>query len=166
MDPELFGHRTLADLQLQMQMQHAAMAMPYDDHTAPPTNAPGNAPASSITAPADAELEPEATTDPFPLMRLPIELREIIYSHYFAPEWDERYRDNFGPSGGKHKFHVDLFRVCSTVRYEAQKVWQREHTFVKVLTPWAEVGTFASLRSHESGHCIWWLLIECIANPL
>jgi hypothetical protein len=166
MDPELFGRRTLADLQLQMQMQHSAMAMPYDTHTAPLADAPDNAPGASVTEPAHTELEPEAIPDPFPLMRLPIELREIIYSHYFAPEWDERYRDNFGLSGGKHKFHVDLFRVCSTVRYEAQKVWQREHTFVKVVTPWAEVGTFASLRNYRGGRGIRWPLMECVADSL
>ena len=83
-------------------------------------------------------------TESSPLMRLPLELREIIYSHYFAPEKQEP--DKFF-GGGKYKFRFELLRVCKRIYYEAQTVWRRKHVFVRIETPWPQAGMSASLFS-------------------
>jgi hypothetical protein len=75
--------------------------------------------------------------DSSPLMRLPLELREIVYSHYFAAV--KLAPDEFF-CGGRYKFQFELLRVCKRVYYEAQTVWRRENVFVRIETPWSETG--------------------------
>ncbi|KAF2679956.1 hypothetical protein K458DRAFT_490342 [Lentithecium fluviatile CBS 122367] len=70
-----------------------------------------------------------------PLMRLPLELRELVYSHYFEPDKSPP-DDYFG--GGKYKFRFELLRVCKSVYLEAQTVWRRENVFVRIETPWPQ----------------------------
>ncbi|PSN64919.1 hypothetical protein BS50DRAFT_601474 [Corynespora cassiicola Philippines] len=64
-------------------------------------------------------------------LRLPLELREEIYSLYLQPETKE---GEFG--GGQYHFDLDLYRVNRQLYYEAQTVFRREHVFVRIETPW------------------------------
>ncbi|KAF2788797.1 hypothetical protein K505DRAFT_314239 [Melanomma pulvis-pyrius CBS 109.77] len=69
----------------------------------------------------------------FPFLRLPLELREAVYSLYFNPA--SRLVDGeFG--GGQYRFEFDLYRVNKQVYSEAENVFRRENVFVRIDTPW------------------------------
>lgn len=77
-----------------------------------------------------------ATT--FPFLRLPLELREAIYSEYFNPashlvdgEW----------GGGQYRFEFALYHVNKQIHSEAENVFRRENVFVRIETPWPTAGT-------------------------
>lgn len=85
------------------------------------------------------------TAKPFPFLRLPLELREAIYSLYFKPA--DRLIQNTsleaqGYFGGVYKFDLDLWRVNKQVYEESRRVWQRENVFVKIATPWPSAGMY------------------------
>ncbi|EOA86571.1 uncharacterized protein SETTUDRAFT_162810 [Exserohilum turcica Et28A] len=75
----------------------------------------------------------------FPFLRLPLELREQVYSHYFHPgdhlvqNADLEAR---GFYGGVYRWDLSVLHVCKQVYAESKKVWRRENVFVKVATPW------------------------------
>lgn len=74
----------------------------------------------------------------FPFLRLPLELREAVYSLYFNPA--SRLVDGeFG--GGQYRFEFDLYRVNKQVYSEAENVFRRENVFVRIETPWPTAGT-------------------------
>ncbi|KAJ4364007.1 hypothetical protein N0V83_009462 [Neocucurbitaria cava] len=82
---------------------------------------------------------------PFPFLRLPLELREAIYSLYFKPA--DRLIQNTsleaqGYFGGVYRFDLDLWRVNKQVYEESRRVWQRENVFVKIATPWPSAGMY------------------------
>lgn len=89
----------------------------------------------------------EAATapDPFPFLRLPLELREQIYSIYFSPA-DHLVKSTEleakGFFGGVYQWDFDVLRVNKQVYEEAKKVWRRENVFVKVATPWPSAGMY------------------------
>jgi hypothetical protein len=89
----------------------------------------------------------EAATapDPLPFLRLPLELREQIYSLYFSPT-DHLVKSTEleakGFFGGVYQWDFDVFRVNKQVYEEAKKVWRRENVFVKVATPWPSAGMY------------------------
>jgi hypothetical protein len=91
--------------------------------------------------PEDASTAPAA----FPFLRLPLELREQIYSLYFKPA-DHLVRtvglEAKGFFGGVYQWDFDLWRVNKQVYAEAKKVWKRENIFVKVATPWPSAGMY------------------------
>ncbi|CAO2649764.1 Nn.00g010560.m01.CDS01 [Neocucurbitaria sp. VM-36] len=92
---------------------------------------------SSVTAPSAAV--------PFPFLRLPLELREAIYSLYFKPA--DRLVQNTsleaqGYFGGVYKFDLDLWRVNKQIHQESRRVWKRENVFVKIATPWPSAGMY------------------------
>ncbi|CAN9187214.1 unnamed protein product [Alternaria alternata] len=103
-------------------------------------------PFASRSTPLESPPEPpivseEAATapDPFPFLRLPLELREQIYSIYFSPA-DHLVKSTEleakGFFGGVYQWDFDVLRVNKQVYEEAKKVWRRENVFVKVATPW------------------------------
>ncbi|RYN47893.1 hypothetical protein AA0114_g7331 [Alternaria tenuissima] len=103
-------------------------------------------PFASRSTPPESHPEPpivseEAATapDPFPFLRLPLELREQIYSIYFSPA-DHLVKSTEleakGFFGGVYQWDFDVLRVNKQVYEEAKKVWRRENVFVKVATPW------------------------------
>lgn len=77
--------------------------------------------------------------NPSPLLRLPLELRELIYSAYLTPDRSEP-DDYYG--GGKYRFRFELLRACKSIYYEALTVWRREYVFVRIETPWSQAGGF------------------------
>ncbi|KAF1954942.1 hypothetical protein CC80DRAFT_416109 [Byssothecium circinans] len=88
---------------------------------------------------------PHATTpQPFPLLRLPLELREHIFAFYFNPfdrlTGDQEFGDPTGATGfggGKYKFDLRLLRVNKQIYREASGVWKRVGGhFVMIDTPW------------------------------
>ncbi|KAF2875772.1 hypothetical protein BDV95DRAFT_537419 [Massariosphaeria phaeospora] len=94
--------------------------------------------------------------EPFPIMRLPLELRESIYAHYYVPDAGGVARDSEGGFFQSYDFDLRLNRVSKQVHAEAMKVFRRQFVFVKVQTPWptAEYHKRAKDRS---------MLIVCIA---
>ncbi|CAI9625262.1 unnamed protein product [Alternaria burnsii] len=103
-------------------------------------------PFASRSTPPESPPEPpivseEAATvpDPFPFLRLPLELREQIYSIYFSPAnhlVKSTELEAKGFFGGVYQWDFDVLRVNKQVCEEAKKVWRRENIFVKVATPW------------------------------
>ncbi|KAH7347057.1 hypothetical protein BKA66DRAFT_477957 [Pyrenochaeta sp. MPI-SDFR-AT-0127] len=80
-----------------------------------------------------------ADAESFPFLRLPLELREAIYSLYFKPSdrLDQSPSlDAQGYFGGVYRFDLNLSRVNKQVYDEAKKVWKRENVFIKIATPW------------------------------
>ncbi|KAL6702795.1 hypothetical protein ACN47E_000931 [Coniothyrium glycines] len=82
----------------------------------------------------------------FPFLDLPLELREAIYSLYFKPA--DRLIHNAaleeqGFYGGLYVFDFNLYRASKQIHKEAQRVWQRENVFVKILTPWPSAGMYS-----------------------
>ncbi|PVI02158.1 hypothetical protein DM02DRAFT_523383 [Periconia macrospinosa] len=70
----------------------------------------------------------------FPLLRLPLELREHIYSYYFRPG---DCLETHSASGGHYHFEFALFRVSKQIYAEARTLWRRKFAyFVKLATPW------------------------------
>lgn len=109
-------------------------------------------PFASRSTPPESHPEPpivseEAATapDPFPFLRLPLELREQIYSIYFSPA-DHLVKSTEleakGFFGGVYQWDFDVLRVNKQVYEEAKKVWRRENVFVKVATPWPSAGMY------------------------
>jgi hypothetical protein len=86
-----------------------------------------------------------STTQPFPFLALPLELRESIYSLYFKPA-DRLVRNAAleaqGFFGGVYQFDFDLYRVNRQMYNEARRVWKRENVFVKIATPWPSAGMY------------------------
>lgn len=81
---------------------------------------------------------------PFPFLRLPLELREVIYGLYFNPA-DRQVMHTRG--GVEYNFEFDLLRANKQVYYEAQSVFRRENIFIRIETPWSETGiTFSSFK--------------------
>ncbi|OCK75497.1 hypothetical protein K432DRAFT_429380 [Lepidopterella palustris CBS 459.81] len=72
---------------------------------------------------------------PFPFLCLPLELREAVYSHYFNPASHLVPREG---GGSKYRFDFDIYLASHQLRLESQKVFRREHIFIKVETPWLE----------------------------
>ena len=81
----------------------------------------------------------------FPFLRLPLELREQVYSHYVHPgdhlvqNADLEAR---GFYGGVYRWDLSVLHVCKQVYAESKKVWRRENVFVKVATPWPSAGMY------------------------
>jgi hypothetical protein len=112
---------------------------------------PSDEPAMSDTMPSNL----------FPFLRLPLELREQIYSHYFHPG-DHLVKNGEleakGFYGGVYQWDFDLWRVSKQVYGESKKVWKRENVFVKIATPWPTAGMYrvyllASDGFAEGGRC-------------
>ena len=78
-------------------------------------------------------------------MRLPLELREQIYSLYFRPA-DHLLKNTDleakGFFGGVYQWDFSLWRVSRQVHEESKKVWKRENVFVKIATPWPSAGMY------------------------
>lgn len=89
----------------------------------------------------------------FPFLRLPLELREQVYSLYFKPAdritfpESTGFEDTF--NGGVYKFDFDIYSVCKQVKTEAEEVWRRENIFVCIETPWPQAGTLKSCKSRR-----------------
>ncbi|USP76359.1 hypothetical protein yc1106_03633 [Curvularia clavata] len=81
----------------------------------------------------------------FPFMRLPLELREQVYSHYFHPG-DHLVRNPVleakGFYGGVYQWDLDVFYVNKQIYRESKRVWDRENIFVKIATPWPTAGMY------------------------
>lgn len=86
-------------------------------------------------------------SDPFPFLRLPLELREQIYSLYFKPA-DRIHAPEFGEyGGGQYKFDFDIYRVNKQIKTEAEDVFRRENVFVRIETPWPQAGMLSIANS-------------------
>ncbi|OAL57471.1 hypothetical protein IQ07DRAFT_556227 [Pyrenochaeta sp. DS3sAY3a] len=82
---------------------------------------------------------------PFPFLRLPRELRDVVYSLYFKPADRLIHSHSLeakGYYGGLYKFDFDLVHVNRQVYTEASAVWRRENIFVKLATPWPSAGMY------------------------
>ncbi|KAI0606798.1 hypothetical protein TUN205_08956 [Pyrenophora tritici-repentis] len=96
-------------------------------------------PQTESPEPPESPAMAEETPKPFPFMRLPLELREQIYSIYTNPadhlvkNVDLEARGFFG---GIYKWDFDLWTVSKQIYAESKKVWKRENVFVKIATPW------------------------------
>lgn len=81
----------------------------------------------------------------FPFLRLPLELREQVYSHYFHPG-DHLVRntalESKGFFGGVYHWDLDVFYVNKQIHRESKRVWRRENIFVKIATPWPSAGMY------------------------
>jgi hypothetical protein len=89
-------------------------------------------------------------TDSFPFLRLPLELREQVYSLYFKPADRITFPEATGFddafNGGIYKFDFDIYSVSKQVKTEAEEVWRRENVFVCIETPWPQAGTLKAFR--------------------
>ena len=82
---------------------------------------------------------PGTTTQHFPFFRLPLELREAVYSHYFDPV-THLIACEKGAEKSSYRFDLDLYLASSQIYREAQKVFRREFKFIRIETPWPETG--------------------------
>ncbi|KAI4156612.1 MAG: hypothetical protein LQ340_000159 [Diploschistes diacapsis] len=71
----------------------------------------------------------------FPFLRLPGELRELIYLKALAPV--ENTRD-LGDGHKAYAFDLSIFRVNQQLYYEARKIFRDNNVFVVIATPWHE----------------------------
>lgn len=77
----------------------------------------------------------------FPLLQLPLELREQIYAHYFDPT---THLDTGGcDGGGRYDFDFALYRASKQIYLEAQTMFRRENVFVRIETPWPTAGMYS-----------------------
>ena len=86
----------------------------------------------------------------FPFLRLPLELREQIYTYYFNPADRLEACEYFG-GAGQYRFNFGLYRVNKQIHVEAKTVFRRQNVFVRIETPWPQAGmapTFISLTHH------------------
>lgn len=94
------------------------------------------------------------TTPPSPFLRLPLELREQIYSLYFKPS-DRLHTspalEAQGLFGGVYRFEFDLWRTSRQIYEESSRVWRRENVFVKIATPWPSAGMYRVYLMGETG---------------
>ncbi|OCL07580.1 hypothetical protein AOQ84DRAFT_254311, partial [Glonium stellatum] len=76
---------------------------------------------------------------------LPLELREAVYGHYFAPASHLTASEG---GGGKwsYSFDFNLYYVSRQVYREARKVFRRELNFIRVETPWPETAVLDEPR--------------------
>ena len=82
---------------------------------------------------------PGTTTQHFPFLRLPLELREAVYSHYFDPA-THLIACEGGTGKSSYRFDFNIYLASSQIYREAQKVFRRELSFIRVETPWPETG--------------------------
>ncbi|KAJ4299524.1 NADH dehydrogenase [ubiquinone] 1 alpha subcomplex assembly factor 3 [Kalmusia sp. IMI 367209] len=92
---------------------------------------------------------------PFPLLRLPLELREQIYAEYFNPrDRLETFELDVGPTGNssyrRYNFEFGLLRTSKQVYLEAVKVWRMRNVFLRLETPWPTAGMVHHISSE--GH--------------
>lgn len=93
--------------------------------------------------PPPKPLQPVPET-PFPFMRLPLELREQIYSEYFDPKQRlGSFELDIGPEGRisytRYTFEFSLLSTCKQVYLEAVNIWRKNNKFMKFQTPWPTV---------------------------
>lgn len=109
----------------------ASKPKPPQDATPPPT--------------MSEDTTTSATPNPFPFLRLPLELREQIYSIYFTPA-DHLVRSEEleakGFYGGVYQWDFNLWLANKQIYAEAKTVWRRENVFVKIATPWPSAGMY------------------------
>ncbi|OCK90865.1 uncharacterized protein K441DRAFT_665601 [Cenococcum geophilum 1.58] len=74
---------------------------------------------------------PGITTQHFPFLRLPLELREAVYSHYFDPA-THLIACERGTGESSYRFDFNLYLASSQIYREAQKVFQRELSFIRI----------------------------------
>ena len=71
----------------------------------------------------------------FPFLRLPAELRELVYLKALSPAENKQVTDDGYEA---YKFDLGLLRVNRQIYYEARKVLSDNSAFVRIATPWAE----------------------------
>ena len=71
----------------------------------------------------------------FPFLRLPGELRELIYLKALLPVEN---RCEVADGHKVYKYDLTLLRVNQQIHYEARKVFRDNNVFVSVSTPWGE----------------------------
>ncbi|KNG48956.1 major facilitator superfamily transporter [Stemphylium lycopersici] len=107
---------------------------PFASRSTPRQQPSGPPPPPTVAEDPEAPLAP-----PFPFLRLPLELREQIYSHYFDPAdhlAKSPVHESKGFFGGIYEWDFDIFLANKQVYRESKKVWRREIVFVKIATPW------------------------------
>ncbi|KAH7110311.1 hypothetical protein B0J11DRAFT_499160 [Dendryphion nanum] len=77
-------------------------------------------------------------TKPFPLLRLPLELRQQIYTYYFPPSTKQTMTPTHEDTLTVYAFDLRIYLVCKQVHLEAQDVFRREYLFVRIETPWPQ----------------------------
>jgi len=87
---------------------------------------------------------------PFPFLRLPLELRQQVYGLYFDAN-DRLDPDALGGGGGMYNFEFKILRVSKQIYQEARAVWRRDNVFVKLETPWPTAG-------EDLYHSMWYKL--------
>ncbi|KAJ6274786.1 hypothetical protein PSV08DRAFT_384388 [Bipolaris maydis] len=114
---------------------------PFLSRSTPP---PQSSDPPSPPLPLMAEDAP-SSAPAFPFLRLPLELREQIYSYYFHPG-DHLVRSTAleakGFFGGVYHWDFDVFYVNKQIHRESKRVWRRENIFVKIATPWPSAGMY------------------------
>ncbi|KAF2440022.1 hypothetical protein P171DRAFT_435843 [Karstenula rhodostoma CBS 690.94] len=80
-------------------------------------------------------VQPPVPQQPFPFMRLPLELREQVYDEYFRPENRLEVYEVGDGLGGMYNFEFALLRTNKQVWQEALRSW-RKNVFVRIETPW------------------------------
>ena len=84
---------------------------------------------------------PGITTQHFPFLRLPLELREAVYSHYFDPATRLIACEmGTGKSSYRYRFDFNLYLASSQIYWEAQKVFRRELSFIRIEAPLGDIG--------------------------
>jgi hypothetical protein len=94
-------------------------------------------------------------SDPFPFLRLPLELREQVYSLYFKPaDRLDVLEADYG--GGVYRFDLNVYRVNRQIKTEAEDVFRRQNAFIRIETPWPQAGTSLPGCSIDlyRGHCM------------
>ncbi|KAH7561565.1 hypothetical protein BM1_02669 [Bipolaris maydis] len=119
---------------------------PFLSRSTPP---PQSSDPPSPPLPPMAEDAP-SSAPAFPFLRLPLELREQIYSYYFHPG-DHLVRSTAleakGFFGGVYHWDFDVFYVNKQIHRESKRVWRRENIFVKIATPWPSADAQANAFS-------------------
>ncbi|KAL9113511.1 MAG: hypothetical protein Q9227_002248 [Pyrenula ochraceoflavens] len=85
-----------------------------------------------------------------PLLRLPVEVRDIIHRMVLGPASAKR-----PPVDGysDYKFDLTLLLVNRQIHDEARHIFQRLHTFIKITTPWPEAQQHVALQGYVPMIC-------------
>ncbi|MCJ1330227.1 hypothetical protein MMC10_006910 [Thelotrema lepadinum] len=79
----------------------------------------------------------------FPLLRLPAELRELIYLKTLSPVENKQYT---GDGHEIYRYDLDLLLVNRQLYYEARKIFRENNQFISIVTPWPEAQQYVKIQ--------------------
>ena len=79
----------------------------------------------------------------FPLLRLPAELRELIYLKTLSPVENKR---DAGDGYEAYKYDLNILLGNRQLYYEARKIFRDNNQFVSIVTPWPEAQQYVKIQ--------------------